>query len=122
MGYYKAGKFWNDETLWKVAETKTPVEVDVREYLWEDLNWNMSKLKDIAYEIALIKKADLSYPIILDTDGKVLDGCHRIVKAYLDKVYKIKAVVIDTNTDLPKPDYDEWEAVQQSNLASENVV
>ena len=59
MGYYKAGKFW------KVAETKTPVVVDVREYLWEDLNWNMSKLKDIAYEMALIKKADLSYPIIL---------------------------------------------------------
>ena len=59
MGYYKAGKFW------KVAETKTPVVVDVREYLQEDLNWSMSKLKDVAYEIALIKKADLSYPIIL---------------------------------------------------------
>ena len=65
MGYYKAGKFWKDETLWKAAETKTPVVVDVREYLWEDLNWNMSKLKDIAYEMTLIKKADLSYPIIL---------------------------------------------------------
>lgn len=59
MGYYKAGKFW------KVAETKTPVVVDVREYLQEDLNWNMSKLKDVVYEMALIKKADLSYPIIL---------------------------------------------------------
>lgn len=58
MGYYKAGKFW------KVAETKTPVVVDVREYLQEDLNWSMSKLKDVAYEMALIKKADLSYPII----------------------------------------------------------
>lgn len=65
MGYYKAGKFQNDETLWKVVETKTPVVVDVREYLWEDLNWNMSKLKDVVYEMALIKKADLSYPIIL---------------------------------------------------------
>ena len=65
MGYYKAWKFWKDETLWKVAETKTPVVVDVREYLWEDLNWNMSKLKDVVYEMALIKKADLSYPIIL---------------------------------------------------------
>ena len=111
MGYYKAGKFWNDETLWKAAETKTPVIVDVREHLWEDLNWNMSKLKDIAYEIALIKKADLSYPIILDTSGKVLDGCHRIVKAYLGGVYKIKAVILDVDNDLPKPDYDEWESV-----------
>ena len=33
MGYYKAGKFWKDETFWKVVETKTPVVVDVREYL-----------------------------------------------------------------------------------------
>lgn len=65
MGYYKAGKFWKDETFWKVVETKTPVVVDVREYLWEDLNWNMSKLKDVVYKMALIKKADLSYPIIL---------------------------------------------------------
>lgn len=65
MGYYKAGKFWKDETFWKVVETKTSVVVDVREYLWEDLNWNMSKLKDVVYEMALIKKADLSYPIIL---------------------------------------------------------
>ena len=65
MGYYKAGKFQNDETLWKATETKTPVVVDVREYLWEDLNWNMSKLKDVIYEMVLIKKADLSYPIIL---------------------------------------------------------
>ena len=65
MGYYKVGKFWKDETFWKVVETKTPVVVDVREYLWKDLNWNMSKLKDVVYEMALIKKADLSYPIIL---------------------------------------------------------
>ena len=65
MGYYKAGKFWKDETFWKVVETKTSVVVDVREYLQEDLNWSMSKLKDVAYEMALIKKADLSYPIIL---------------------------------------------------------
>ena len=65
MGYYKVGKFWKDETFWKVVETKTPVVVDVREYLQEDLNWSMSKLKDVAYEMALIKKADLSYPIIL---------------------------------------------------------
>lgn len=65
MRYYKAGKFWKDETFWKVVEIKTPVVVDVREYLWEDLNWNMSKIKDVVYEMALIKKADLSYPIIL---------------------------------------------------------
>ena len=43
--------------------------------------------------------------------GKVLDGCHRIVKAYLGSIYKIKAVIIDVDNDLFKPDYDEWESV-----------
>ena len=43
--------------------------------------------------------------------GKVLDGWHRIVKAYLGGVYKIKAVILDVDNDLPKPDYDEWESV-----------
>lgn len=42
---------------------------------------------------------------------KVLDGCHRIVKTYLGSIYKIKAVIIDVDNDLFKPDYNEWESV-----------
>ena len=29
-----------------------------------------------------IEEADLSYPIILSADGKLLDGFHRVAKAY----------------------------------------
>lgn len=45
MGYYKAGKFWKDETLWKIADTKNEVPVQVTDYLKSDLNWNMATYK-----------------------------------------------------------------------------
>ena len=43
-------------------------------------------------EIKRIKKADLTYPIILN-NNHVIDGVHRLTKAYLTKQKKIKAYV-----------------------------
>lgn len=43
-------------------------------------------------EIKRIKKADLTYPIILNNND-VIDGVHRLTKAYLTKQKKIKAYV-----------------------------
>ena len=39
-----------------------------------------------------VMRSDLSYPIILDMDGYVMDGRHRIAKAILDGHRTIKAV------------------------------
>ena len=114
MGYYKAGKFWNDKTLWKIANTKNEVPVPVEDYLRSDLNWNMSDLQSMVREIETISLANLHYPIIISTDGLVLDGCHRLIKAALEGIEVIPAVFIDVEKDLPAPDYDEWEAIQKS--------
>lgn len=57
-------------------------------------------LRELAAEMRQIMKADLNYPIILDEDGDILDGRHRIVKAlYLGKK-TIKAVRFEEN---PEP-------------------
>ena len=61
MGYYKAGKFWNDKTLWKIANTKNEVPVPVEDYLRNDLNWNINDLQDVVREIEAISLADLHY-------------------------------------------------------------
>lgn len=42
-----------------------------------------------------IMKADLSYPIILSFDGFIVDGVHRISKAYLEERKEINAYVFD---------------------------
>jgi len=44
----------------------------------------------------------LSTPIILNPDGRVLDGNHRVAKAMLERHRTIKAVRI---IEMPEPDF-----------------
>jgi hypothetical protein len=46
-----------------------------------------------------VQAADLNFPIILDEDGEIMDGRHRIMKAFLEGKETIKAVRFDTNPD-----------------------
>ena len=50
----------------------------------------------------LINDCDLSYPIILDANGRVMDGMHRICKAIINNIREIDAVQFKTD---PDPDY-----------------
>jgi hypothetical protein len=49
-----------------------------------------------------IREVDLSYPIILGSDGRVMDGMHRIARAMLDGRTSIEAVrfVVEPEPDL----------------------
>jgi hypothetical protein len=50
----------------------------------------------------LIEEADLSFPIILSAEGRVMDGMHRVAKAVLLGRATIEAVRFPND---PKPDY-----------------
>ncbi len=52
--------------------------------------------------VRLMEEADLSYPIILGSDGRVMDGMHRIGRAILDGHATVKAVQFVQE---PEPDY-----------------
>lgn len=58
--------------------------------------------QNIIEHIQLIQAADLSYPIILSADGRVMDGMHRIAKAKLQNLFTIKAVNFQLT---PEADY-----------------
>ena len=47
-------------------------------------------------------EADLSYPIILSSDGGLMDGGHRIAKAWIEGCQEIDAVQFQED---PEPDY-----------------
>ncbi len=64
----------------------------------------------IVEHLRLIEEVDLSYPIILSSDGRVMDGMHRVAKALLEGKEKIEAVQFSKD---PEPDY---ENVQQDDL------
>src|SRR5262245_28140526 len=56
----------------------------------------------IVEHVRLMDAADLSFPIILAADGRVMDGMHRVAKALLLGQTSIEAVQF---TQDPEPDY-----------------
>jgi len=64
-------------------------------YLYKDLT-----LRNMVTHMKAVNDADLSYPIIIDEDGEIMDGRHRIMNALLNGIETIKAVRFDKN---PEP-------------------
>jgi hypothetical protein len=62
--------------------------------------WGEMSIKSFAYHVQRTNDADLSYPIILDTEGYICDGWHRVVKAILKGDTMIKAVRLEV---MPEP-------------------
>lgn len=56
----------------------------------------------VADHARLMREADLRYPIILGADGRVMDGMHRVAKAYLEGRETITAVRLEAD---PEPDF-----------------
>jgi hypothetical protein len=58
--------------------------------------------REIAEHARLIQEADPSFPVILSSDGRIMDGMHRVLKAVLEGLSHIAAVRFSTD---PVPDY-----------------
>ena len=54
-------------------------------------------LRCMVMHMKAVNNADLNYPIILDEDGELMDGRHRLMKAMLLGHETIKAVRFDEN-------------------------
>jgi hypothetical protein len=99
---------WDVDRLIKLTEGLDPklVHIDsikeLDENFWFGGDGDTPTCRAIAEHARLMQVTDLSCPIILCSSGKVMDGMHRVCKAYLEGRNKIKAVqfVID-----PEPDY-----------------
>jgi hypothetical protein len=75
-------------------------EVDMN--YWFDHEPMVPTVRRLVEHLRLIQGADLSYPIILGSDGRVMDGMHRIARALLDGDATIKAVQFEVQ---PDPDF-----------------
>jgi len=58
--------------------------------------------REITEHARLMIDCDLTYPVILSIDGRVMDGMHRICKALLEGRSEIEAVRFVHD---PEPDY-----------------
>ena len=71
-----------------------------------DYTLSGNNLREVAGHMEAVEKADLTKPILLDENGQLLDGCHRIVKALLQGDTHILAKRFESN---PRPDIDNSE-------------
>ena len=64
--------------------------------------WGEMTCRDVAEHARLIHECDLGFPIILSSDGRVMDGMHRVLKALIQGKSHIDAVRFAVD---PEPDY-----------------
>jgi hypothetical protein len=103
-----ATPFWRMPTIWAAAEGKPQVSLAIAQLgILDEVVWfggpkNVQPtVRRIAEHARDIVGADLGYPIITTKAGDVLDGAHRIARAYLEGQTSIAAVVLD---EWPPPD------------------
>jgi hypothetical protein len=59
--------------------------------------YSNQNLRSMAMHFKAAMDSDLSIPIILDEDGELMDGRHRIMKALITGCATIRAIRFDTN-------------------------
>lgn len=97
---------WLTERLWDLAKELPVKEIEVSSIKELDQDcWfgdrHIPTVRKVADHCRRILEADLSYPIILNADGYLMDGGHRLSKALIQGAIRIKAVQFET---MPEPD------------------
>ena len=96
-------RFWRMSQLWETAKGLPIRKVRLSELDgFDEVRWfggprNIQPTsRAIAEHARDIFAADLSYPIILSPSGEVLDGWHRICKAFITGIEELDAVQLLT--------------------------
>ena len=75
---------------------------ELDENWWYQGEGDVPTPRSLADHMALVQATDLKHPVILCSDGRLMDGMHRLVKALLEKRETILAVKFERT---PEPDY-----------------
>ncbi len=100
---------WNVNELVKKAEKLSIIEVplsDIKEldeaFWYVENDENTPTCRSVANHAKLIEETNLKYPVLMCAEGRMVDGMHRVCKAYIQGMKTIKAVKFDP---MPEPDY-----------------
>lgn len=99
---------WDVDRLIELTAGLPPEEVpldlisELDEPYWFGGGSEEATCRAVADHARLMRDADLKYPIILSVDGRVMDGMHRVAKAYLEGRSAILAVRLRVD---PAPDF-----------------
>lgn len=75
---------------------------ELDEAFWFDIGGPPPTCRNVVGHMQIIEAANLAYPIILSSDGRVMDGMHRVAKALLFGQSHVMAIRLDPT---PEPDF-----------------
>jgi hypothetical protein len=99
---------WDVDRLIRLTEGFPVVDVpldsigEVDTVYWFHGENDLPTVRNVITHARLIRDVDPSYPVILGSDGRVMDGMHRIARALLEGRRTIPAVRFSAH---PEPDY-----------------
>lgn len=99
---------WDVERLIRLTSGQPLLDVhlgcirELDEPFWFSGEGDTPTCRRVAEHARLIAQADLEHPIILDPEGRVMDGLHRVCKALIQGATTIKSVRLPT---MPEPDF-----------------
>ena len=82
--------------MFELSKNLPVVDIPI-DYLNINCVYEKLNIREIVMHIKAVNDADLSKPVILDEDGELMDGRHRIMKAILLGNQTIKAVRFQEN-------------------------
>ncbi|MDE0100891.1 MAG: hypothetical protein OXN89_00780 [Bryobacterales bacterium] len=97
---------WYVDRLWRLSRGLEVVEVpidDLSEFdsdePWYGYGVDRPTCRSVATHAKKIQQSDLTFPIILSSDYSVLDGMHRVAKAWMLGLKTVSAVRFDEPID-----------------------
>lgn len=91
--FYSDGKgnFWSVARLLDCAKDLPVFDVPLAAIDLSGVIWSGAEISELAYHVKKCMDADLQYPILLDWQGAIADGRHRVLRALAEGRSTIKA-------------------------------
>ena len=97
---------WDIHRLIRLAKELPVTSVALSDIAERDENWWFSQAiptpRAIAEHIQLMNATDLSHPILLCAEGRLMDGMHRVLKAHVEGLQSLPAIRFPKT---PPPDF-----------------
>ena len=99
---------WGVDQLLRLTAAQAPIDLhlerirELDEAFWFSGEGDTPTCRRVAEHAKLIYDTSLERPIIIDPEGRVLDGMHRVCKALISGLKTIKAVHLPA---MPEPDF-----------------
>jgi hypothetical protein len=99
---------WDVERLVELASDLPVLDIalssieEIDSVYWMGADGSPPTVRILVRHMELVNGADLSFPVIIGADGRVMDGMHRVAKSMLLGKAKVRAVRFDEQ---PRPDH-----------------